>query len=184
MKTRNCIAIVAAAGVAACSSFSMPSLPSLPKMPEMPSLSFGDEGAEARPAISCAAAMRLNLQALDWPNAKRLDVMIRKAKFTPGILVMQLNTPNVIRITNGDRNPRTFRAEEFFRASGITRIVYDGRPVPETCIDAIRIGPLKSAEVEVVPLRKGEYRYGESTSRDLPLTPFASESESGQIIVR
>lgn len=173
--------MISAAGVAACSSFSWPSLPN---MPSMPSISFAKEGTEERPAISCAAVTRLNLQALDWPNAKRLDIVIRKAKFAPGMVVMTLNAPNVIRITNNDRDMRTFRAEEFFRASGIARIVYDGRPVLETCIDAIRIGPLKSAELQVVPLRKGEYPYGESTSRDLPLMPFATESETGQIIVR
>jgi hypothetical protein len=181
MRIRKLTAIMSVAGVAACSSFSWPSLP---KMPSMPSLTFGKEGAEERPAISCAAVTRLNLQALDWPNAKRLDIIIRKAKFAPGMVVMTLNTPNVIRITNSDRNMRTFRAEEFFRASGVAGIVYDGRSVPETCIDAIRIGPLKSAELQVVPLRKGEYPYGETTSRDLPLVPFESESETGQIIVR
>jgi hypothetical protein len=121
---------------------------------------------------------------MDWVNAKRLDIAIRKAKFAPGTVVMIVNTPNVIRITNNDRDLRTFRAEEFFRASGVASIIYDGRPVPETCVDAIRIGPLKSAELLVVPLRKGEYPYGESTSRDPPLIPFATESETGQIIVR
>lgn len=181
MRLWKSVAVLSVAGMAACSSFTWPSMP---KMPSLPSFSFADEGTEERPAISCAAAARLNLQALDWPNAKHLDVLIRKARFTPGTLVMTLNTPNVIRITNGDRDMRTFRAEEFFRASGIAGIVYDGRTVPETCIDAIRIGPLKSAELRVVPLRKGEYLYGESTSRDLPLTPFTSESETGQIIVR
>jgi hypothetical protein len=181
MKFGKAIAIMTAAGVAACSSFSWPKLPDMPKLP---SFSFAAEGTEERPPISCQAATRLNLQALDWPNAKRLDVMIRRAKFAPGTLVMKLNTPNVIRITNGDRDVRTFRAEEFFRASSIARIVYDGRTVPETCIDAIRIGPLKSAELLIVPLRKGEYLYGESTSRDPPLTPFGDESETGQIIVR
>jgi len=153
-------------------------------MPSLPSISFGDEGTESRPAISCAAATRLNLQALDWPNAKRLDIVIRKAKFAPGTVVMSLNTPNVIRIINNDRDMRTFRAEQFFRASGVAKIVYDGRQIAETCIDAIRIGPLKSAELQVVPLRKGEYPYGQSTARDLPLLPFETDNEIGQIIVR
>jgi len=181
MRTKRLFAMVSVATVAACSSFSWTSLP---KMPSMPTISFGTEGTEERPAISCAAATRLNLQALDWSNAKRLDIVIRKAKFAPGMVVMTVNTPNVIRVTNNDRAMRTFRAEEFFRASGVAAIVYDGRPVPETCIDAIRIGPLKSAELRVVPLRKGEYPYGESTSRDPPLVPFETESEAGQIIVR
>lgn len=182
MMRRPIIAILTAAASAACSSW--PSLPSLPKMPSLPSISLQTEGPAEPAAIGCEAAQRLNLQALDWPNAKQIDVQIRNAKFTPATLIMQVNTPNIVRVVNGDKSDRTFRAEQFFRASAVTRIVYDGRIVGETCIDAIKVGPLKSAELRVVPLRQGDYPFGEDTSRDLPLTPFETPIRTGQIIVR
>lgn len=182
MNRRRIITVIAAGAVAACSSW--PSMPQMPSLPKMPSLSFKTEGPEERPAISCEAAARLNLRALDWPNAKQFEVQIRNERFTPGTLIMQVNTPNVVRVINGDRNVRAFRAEEFFRSSAVARIVYDGRIVPETCIDAIMMGPLKWAELHIVPLRQGDYRFGEDTSRSLPLTPFESSDRTGQIIVR
>ena len=180
--TRRPIIAILATAAAACSSW--PSMPSLPKMPSLPSISLQTEGPKEPPAIGCEAAARLNLQALDWPNAKQIDVQIRNAKFTPATLIMQVNTPNVVRVVNGDKRDRTFRAEQFFRASAVTRIVYDGRIVGETCIDAIKVGPLKSAELRVVPLRQGDYPFGEDTSADLPLTPFGTPIKTGQIIVR
>ena len=182
MTARRIMAIVWAAAVAGCSSW--PSMPSLPKMPSLPSFSLQAEGPEERPAISCEASVRLNLQALDWPAAKQLEVQIRNAKFTPGTLIMKVNTPNVVRVVNGDKAVRVFRAEEFFRASAVTRIVYDGRVVADTCIDGIRVGPLKWAELQIVPLRQGDYRFGEDTSTEPPLTPFGTPPQTGQIIVR
>lgn len=179
------IAIVAVSTAAACSSWpSMPSMPSLPSLPKMPSISLKTEGPAEPPAIGCDAATRLNLQALDWLNAKQIDVQIRNAKFTPGILIMQVNTPNVVRVINGDKSERTFNAEAFFRSAAVTRIVYDGRVVSETCIHAIKVGPLKAAEMQIVPLRQGDYPFGEDTSTDLPLTPFGTPNKPGQIIVR
>jgi hypothetical protein len=153
-------------------------------MPSLPSISLKSEGPQERPAISCETTARLNLQALDWPNAKQIEVQIRNAKFTPTTLILQVNTPNVVRVVNSDKRERTFRAEQFFRSAAVTRIVYDGQPLGETCIDAITVGPLKSAELQVVPLRQGDYPFGEDTSTGLPLTPFETPTKIGQIIVR
>jgi hypothetical protein len=58
MKLRHIIVILSATGLGA---YFWPSLPSIP---------FAKEPTDERPAISCDAATRLNLQALDWDNAK------------------------------------------------------------------------------------------------------------------
>ena len=91
MKLRHIIVILSATGLGACF---WPSLPSLP---------FAKKPTDERPAISCDAATRLNLQALDWANAKRLDIHIRQARFRPGTLVMKVNSPTVLHLFNGDR---------------------------------------------------------------------------------
>lgn len=184
MTIKHFIAVLAVAG---CSGVSLPDLPSLPKLPDLPSLpsfSFAGEGVKERPAIGCDAAIRLNLQALDWANAKRLDLHVRNSRFRPETLVIKLNTPNVITVLNGGGDAWTFRAPEFFRSAAISRIIYDGREVPETCIEGIRIGPAKGAELHVVPLRKGEYPFGDASFFEFPLGPFATPGEVGQIIVR
>ena len=91
MKLRHIIVILSATGLGACF---WPSLPSLP---------FAKKPTDERPAISCDAATRLNLQALDWANAKRLDIHIRQARFRPGTLVMKVNSPTVLRLFDCDR---------------------------------------------------------------------------------
>ena len=184
MTIRNFIGILAIAG---CSGVSLPDLPSLPKLPDLPSLpsfSFAEGGAEERPAISCDAAIRLNFQALDWANAKRLFLHVRNSRFRPETLVIKLNSPNVINVLNGGGEAWTFRAPEFFRSAAVTRIIYDGHEVPETCIKGFRIGPEKGVELHVVPLRKGEYPFGDLSSFDLPLNPFSTPDDFGHIIVR
>jgi len=172
MKLRHIIVILSATGLAACS------------WPSLPSISFPKEKTDERPAISCDAATRLNLQALDWANANRLDIHIRQARFRPETLVMKVNSPTVLRLFNGDREVRTFRAKEFFRASAVVRIDYDGRRMDETCIDAIRIGPLKGAEIQIVPLRQGEFPFRIQQSLDLSLGLFSKAAKPGNIIVR
>lgn len=178
MKLRHIIVILSATGLGACS------WPSLPELPSLPSISFPKEKTDERPAISCDAATRLNLQALDWANAKRLDIHIRQARFRPGTLVMKANSPTVLRLFNGDREVRTFRAKEFFRASAVVRIVYDGRRMDETCISAIKIGPLKGAEIQIVPLRQGEFPFRIEQSLGLSLGLFSKPAKPGNIIVR
>ena len=159
-------------------------MPSLPSLPSFPSLTSDKEEPGSLPAVDCEAASRMDLKSLDWPGAKFIEIRIRNERFTPGILVLERNTPTVIRVFNGDKAVRTFNAKEFFRAAVIFEILYDGRNVPETCIDAIRIGAGKWVEIKIVPLRQGDYFYGEKDSSTRSVTPFYTRSKTGQIIVR
>jgi len=168
-------------GLAACE---MPKLPSLPDLPDLSALSFGGEGTEISGAASCDPGTRVDLKALDWATAKHLDIYLRNGKPRPGTLVLTANTPNVLRLFNSGKGVWSFRAEEFFRSSAIVKIVYGGKRITENCIDAIKIGSLKWAELHIVPLRQGEFFFGEKASSDWTLSPFAAKSEAGQIIVR
>ncbi len=188
MIIKTLIAIVSVAGLAACSwppSWpSLPSMPSMPSLPSFPSLTSDKEDPGNQPPVDCQAASRMDLKSLDWLGAKFIDIRIRNERFTPGILVLQKNKPAVIRVFNADKAMRTFNAKEFFRAAVIFEIFYDGRKVPETCIDAIRIGAGKWTEIKIVPLRQGDYFYGERDSSTRTVTPFYTRSKTGQIIVR
>ena len=182
MIIKTLIAILSVAGLAACSWPS--SLPSLPTLPSFPSLTSDREEPGNLPPVDCDAASRMDLKSVDWPGVKIVDIQIRNERFTPGILVLQRNKPTVIRVFNADKEMRTFNAKEFFRAAVIFEILYDGRSVPETCIDAIRIGAGKWTEIKMVPLRQGDYFYGEKDTSTRTVTPFYTRSKTGQIIVR
>ncbi|MBT7942245.1 MAG: hypothetical protein HN719_02700, partial [Alphaproteobacteria bacterium] len=153
------------------------SLPSLP--------SFSGEGPETADDVDCETASRLNLQALNWKDAKRLDLYSRAKGVSPSTIVMTVNTPNILRLYNGTRNVWNFRAEEFFKKAAVVKIIYGGKDVSETCIEAIRIGPLKWAEVRVVPLRQGEFYFRDDNSVGLSSIIAGDDPPSpGHIIVR
>lgn len=183
MTFKRLIALFAVIGLGACEAPSLPDWASLPDLPSLPS--FSGEGPETAKDVDCEEATRLNLQALDWKAAKRLDIYSRKSGISPKNVVMTANTPNILRLYNGTRNTWTFRAEEFFKQAAVVKILYGGKDVSETCIDAIRIGPLKWAEVRVVPLRQGEFYFHDDTSFSLSsLISGEDEPSPGHIIVR
>jgi hypothetical protein len=169
--------------LAACE---MPSLADLPSLPDFPSLpSFAGEGPETAVAVDCEAAVRLNMRAVDWKSAKRVDLYSRPSGVTPSTVVMTVNTPNILRLYNGTRNVWTFRAEEFFKQAAVVRIIYGGKDVSETCIKAIRVGPMKWAELRVVPLRQGEFYFRDEASFSLQsLIGNEVLAPPGHIIVR
>jgi hypothetical protein len=167
----------------ACEMPSMPDFLSLPDFPSLPS--FSSEGPATADDVDCGTATRLDLAALDWDGAKRVDMYARASGVSPATLVMTVNTPNIIRLYNATRDVWTFRAEEFFKQAAIVRIIYGGKDVSETCIEAIRIGPLKWAEVRVVPLRQGEFYFrDEAPSRLMSLFGDEDPAPPGHIIVR
>ena len=181
MTIKRTLVLLLGLGLAACE---MPKLPSLPPLPSLADLSFGGEGAEASEAASCEPGTRNDVKGLDWAAAKHLDIYLRNGKISPGVVVLKANTAHVLRLFNGAKGVWSFRAEEFFRAAVIVKIVYGGKRISETCIDAIKIGSLKWAELYIVPLRQGEFFFGEKAASGWNLNPFAAKSETGQIIVR
>ncbi len=178
MTVRHALVLLLAFGLAACE---MPKLPSLPSLADF---SFGFEGAETGDAASCGNATRPDLMGLDWAAAKHLDIYLRNGKLSPGVVILKVNTPNVLRLFNSTKGVWSFRAEEFFRSAAIVKIVYGGQRITENCIDAIKIGSLKWAELYIVPLSQGRFFFGEKSASDWALNPFAAKSEIGQIIVR
>ncbi len=181
MTIKRTLVLLLGLWLAACE---MPKLPEMPSLPGLADFSFGFEGTEASETASCEPANRPGVKGLDWAAAKHLDIYLRKGKISPGVLVLKVNTANVLRLFNGSKGVWSFRAEEFFRAAAIVKIVYAGKRISETCIDAIKIGSLKWAELYIVPLRQGEFFFGEKAASGWNLNPFAAKSETGQIIVR
>ncbi|NQU61930.1 MAG: hypothetical protein HQ512_12435 [Rhodospirillales bacterium] len=174
MNIKTIIAILAIFGVAACS------LPKMPSLPSLPSFGLENEGPEKRADVDCEDTKRLNLKDLDWTLAKVINLRLHDNRFTPKTMVMERNTGTIIRIFNGEEGLRTFFAKEFFRNAAIAQINYFGQAVSQTCIDAIRIGPKKWAEIKLVPLRQGDFLFGGEES----IIPFSDDNKGGKIIVR
>lgn len=183
MKTKNVIAILSILFIASCSwpkMPEMPSLPSLPSLPDLPSLGLQNEGPEKRADVDCEETKRLKLEDLDWTQAKTVDLRLHDNRFTPSTMVMERNYATIFRIYNAEEGSKSFFARQFFRASAIAGINYFGRALLQTCIDAIRIGPKKWAEIRLVPLRQGDYFFGKEDS----ILPFSDDKKGGKIVVR
>ncbi|MBL6947834.1 MAG: hypothetical protein ISR51_04085 [Rhodospirillales bacterium] len=169
-------------GLSACE---MPKLPNL-SFPDLPSMSslFG-EGPEALDEGDCETTPLRSLQVLNWQTAKRLDIYSRKTGISPKTMVMTANTANILRLYNATRNVWTFHAEEFFKHAAVVKIFYGGKDVTESCIEAVRIGPLKWAEIRVVPLKQGEFYFRDEKSFALGKIFSGDDARApGHIIVR
>ena len=153
----------------------------MPSLPKLPSFSFESEGTDRRPPETCDGEILERARGLEWHSAKTFDLHIRKGRLVPPTLVMMARTPNIVRVFNRDRGVRTFRAEEFFKNAVLAGIYYDGQEVAETCINAIRIGPKKWAELRIVPLVRGNYPVGDDTPAAYSTEPAR---KTGEIIVR
>ncbi len=176
----NSLFLLTLFSLSAC-SWELPSLPSLPSLPKLPSFSFDSDGTDKRSSESCDDEIINRAKDLEWKQAKIIDLNIRKGNFAPSILVMTAGMPNIVRIFNRDEDVRAFRAEAFFKNTVLAVIFYDGREVPDTCINAIRIGPKKWAELHLVPLNAGDFPIGDDTPAAYSREPAR---KSGKIIVR
>ncbi len=183
MTIRQTLAILSVAGLTACELPELPSWAELPSWPDLPSFSFGGEGPEESSSNECVAGSEKNYRALDWAGAKHTDIYNRKGKLVPSTVVLKSGTPNIIRLYNAGRGAWSFRAEEFFRAAAVVSVLYGGQTIFEPCLEAIKIGALKWAEIKIVPLRQGEFSFSGGGEVAFTLS-FSTPSETGKIIVR
>ncbi|MDA1090009.1 MAG: hypothetical protein O3A85_06835 [Proteobacteria bacterium] len=170
------LAILTLFGLTACE------MPELPSWAKMPSFSFGGEGAENSAAEDCATGTVGKYLAMDWAAAKHTNIYNRKTKLVPSTVVLTANSANIIRLYNGSKGTWSFRADEFFRSVVVVSVLYGNKLVSAPCLEGIKIGSLKWAELSLVPLRQGEYPFGgdEATFG----LPFSSPPETGKFIVR
>lgn len=171
MTIRRVLAILSVAVLTAC------------EVPDLPSFSFGGEGVEESASNDCAAGSEINYRALDWAGAKHTDIYNRKGKLFPSTVVLKANTANIIRLYNANKGAWSFRAEEFFRAAAVVSVLYGGQTDYGPCLEAVKIGPLKWAEIKIVPLRQGEFPFSGGGKVTFAL-PFSTPNETGKIIVR
>ncbi|HJO73607.1 MAG TPA: hypothetical protein QGH84_00115 [Rhodospirillales bacterium] len=176
MLIRSAIIILSIIGLSACE------MPELPSWAKLPSFSFGGEGAEEASSDDCKAGEAGKYRSMNWAGAKHIDIYNRQSKLTPSTVVLKANTANIIRLFNGTKGSWSFRADDFFRATAVVSVLYGENTVSAPCLEGIKIGSRKWAELRLVPLRQGEYFFGsEEPTIELP---FSTPAETGKFIVR
>jgi len=132
----------------------------IPDWASKSNLLFNIEGGpKAAIDKNCRQKMNLDLQNLKWKEAKEINIFSRKSGITPKNILLNFNTPNIIKFYNGTNFSWTFYAEKFFKEAVVVKIIYRGKDVTISCIEAIRIGKLKWAEIHIVPLKKGKFNF-------------------------
>ena len=183
MITKRLILLISLIGLFACEMPPMPDWASKSNLPSLPF--FIEEGPKATDDKNCQPVTNLNLQDLNWEEAKKIKIFSRKSGIVPKILLLKVNTPNIIRFYNGTNVIWNFYSEKFFKQSVVVKIIYGGKNVTIDCIESIRIGKLKWAEVHIVPLQKGKFDFQNKKSFSFN-SLFSSKNVQniGQITVR
>ena len=101
-------------------------------------------------------------QKADWDNADVVEEGIKNNLYEYGLISLWHNKPHIIKITNKDGVPRSFRAPEFLRDAALFQVIFDNKTHKEICLNAVTLAPNSSAELHLIPLKKGNYDYHET----------------------
>lgn len=97
-----------------------------------------------------------------WKTAHVVKEGIKDNFYESGLITLWQNKPYIIQITNKDRVPRSFRAPEFLRDAALSKVIFNNKVHKEVCLNAITLAPKSSAELHLIPLKKGNYDYHET----------------------
>ena len=128
--------------------------------------------------------MQPNLQELNWKKANRIQIFKRKSGISPKKIKLNIKNPYIMKIYNSTNNIWTFKADDFLEKVRIDKIIYNGKTIDLFCIEAIRVGKLKWAEIHLVPLQIGNFNFKDDDSLSFKKLFLKQKLLSiGQIIV-
>ena len=87
---------------------------------------------------------------------------IKNNLYESGLITLWQNKPYIIKITNKDRVPRSFRAPEFLRDAALSKVIYNSESYEDPCLNAVTLAPKSTAQLYLIPLKKGNYEYHET----------------------
>ncbi len=96
---------------------------------------------------------------VNWLEAETVDLRIRQGTYTPTIIRLRQDSPYVLRIANGDDGNRIFRANEFFGAIALAKVTIGEFESDASCILAVVVPAMETAEVRFVAVRDGRYEF-------------------------
>ncbi len=142
------------------------------------------EGIDERPEMYCSSALAGKAKAADWSKAVVVEEFVKDGRFQEGLLEMWENKPYILRLTNQDDATRSFRSRDFFWKSGVFKVVQGDKSNSVSCIDAVSVGPGKTADIYVLPQKTGTYYYYEAFFDAPYLQSLFWTSDMGMIYVR
>ena len=126
----------------------------------LPSIPFHfGEGPMAINQNDCKTKKVSNIQEALMNKAKQIEIFSRKKGIYPDKISLISGKPYILRLYNSTNTTWAFKAEDFFKKAAILKIIYEGKDATIACIESIRIGKLKWAEVHIIPFKKGIFNF-------------------------
>lgn len=146
---------------------------------------FAEPGVEASPFYTwnCPEAQAEAAKAADWKTASVAQETIKDEVYQEGLLSLQVGKPYIVRVTNEDDLPRTFRAPDLFQKSSVLKVVHEGADVTAACLQAVVVAPKQTTEIHMVPLEAGYYDYHETFLQMPMLTEITTNGSVGLAFV-
>lgn len=110
------------------------------------------------PNARCGGEAAADLAQADWQRAPLVPVVISSGEFQPMVIDLRRNRPYRFVIDNRDDETRVVYAPAFLHASAIGAITIDGEARDDTCLAQLLIPPLSTAEINLKPLRRGQFK--------------------------
>ena len=107
----------------------------------------------------CFADPAQHTADVDWSKAEVVQLRIRQDAFDPITIVLNRDTPYVIRIENAADIIRGFRAAKLFRNVALAKVKIGDAESEETCIDNIVVDGNSTGELHFVAVRDGHYKF-------------------------
>jgi hypothetical protein len=107
----------------------------------------------------CVADPAQHTANVDWSRAEVVQLRIRQNEFDPITIVLNRDTPYIIRIENADDIKRGFRAAELFREMAVAKIKIGDEDFAETCVNNIIVDGNSTCELHFVAIRDGHYKF-------------------------
>jgi hypothetical protein len=140
------------------------------------------DGIKTLPGIYCSNDHGPALKA-DWQNPDVVEETVKDRVYQAGLISLWHNKPVIIRITNDDEGVRSFRAPLFLQDVAILKAVYGGKSLETPCMEAFSLAPGTTAELYVVPVKKGSYEYHETALWPPILGEILTSAKVGQIYI-
>ena len=120
------------------------------------------EGVSRYYSVPCMVKGAKQASTAKWDQAETIDITIQDGEFNPRSIYLKVGDPAILRFANKDGVDRFFSDNGFLRTSAVAQVSIGGFDHTKPCVNGLRIGPRKTAEVRLVPLNAGRYYFQDS----------------------
>lgn len=129
---------------------------------------------------ACPENVGSAVASADFTDARVIDVDLGPGQLEPKMVRLTVGNPYVLRLNNGDGKEHMIEAPEFFHSIAVESVNGGEAQMAKGCIEEIAIPSGETAEVRLIALSDGTFRYRPA---DFILAELMNAPPSGLIVV-